>query len=117
MFVMRKDVLPENYFKVQVHILNKRAQPLRGLKRRPWYLCGLPVWRSLFSSRARGGGQCWGQPWVAFERGSQVSTPLETGELVQPLPAKDPAPRRRRWFRSSAHGVSAALPHQGHRDF
>lgn len=44
--------------------------------------------------------------------------PLETGgELVQPLPGEGPAPRRRRGFRSSAHGVSAALPHQGHRDF
>lgn len=67
MFVMRKDVLPENYFKVQVHILNERAQPLRGLKRRPWYLCGLPIWWRLFSSGARGGGQCWGQPCVALE--------------------------------------------------
>lgn len=34
-FMMRKDALPEKYFKVQVHILNKRARPLRGLRRRP----------------------------------------------------------------------------------
>lgn len=75
-FAMRKDVLPENYFIVQVHILNKRAQPLRGLRRRPRIsVAFLPGW-SLFSSRAsavtHGEGTCRGQPWACLWEGLPV---------------------------------------------
>ena len=72
-FAMRKDALPEKYFKVQVHILNKRARPLRGLRRRPRIsVAFLPGW-SLFSSRAavvtHGEDTCRGQPWAHLWEG------------------------------------------------